>query len=77
MKLGILGTLSICALLVGQVTFADTVKIGFDGKWEYENLFSPESDLGIVSIEISDGKSMALRNIDVITANIINIRTRV
>ena len=53
----------------------DTVKIGFDGKWEYENLFSPESDLGIVSIEISDGKSMALRNIDVITANIINIRT--
>ena len=29
MKLGILGTLSICALLVGQVTLAETVKIGF------------------------------------------------
>ena len=29
MKLGILGTLSIGALLVGQVTFAETVKIGF------------------------------------------------
>jgi len=28
MKLGILGTLSICALLVGQVTLAETVKIG-------------------------------------------------
>ena len=29
MKLGILGTLSIGALLVGQVTLAETVKIGF------------------------------------------------
>ena len=29
MKLGILGTLSIGAMLVGQVTFAETVKIGF------------------------------------------------
>ena len=29
MKLGILSTLSICALLVGQVTLAETVKIGF------------------------------------------------
>ena len=53
----------------------DTVTVGFDGKWKYDNLFSPELDLGTISIEISDGKSLALRNIDVITANLISITT--
>ena len=35
--------------------------------------FAPDLDLGTISIEIDDGKSKALRNIDVISAKLINI----
>ena len=34
---------------------------------------SPDLELGVVSIEIDDGKSKALRNIEVISAKLINI----
>jgi len=59
----------------GKIIDINTIQVKFNGKWEHEKLFSPELELGLVSIEISDGKSMALRNIDVISAKIINITT--
>jgi hypothetical protein len=59
----------------GKIIDINTIQVKFNGKWEHEKLFSPELNLGVVSIEISDGKSMALRNINVISAKIINITT--
>ena len=57
----------------GDILAIDTIQVGFNGKWSYESLFSPELDLGPVSIEIDDGKSTALRNIQVVSAKLINI----
>ena len=57
----------------GDILAIDTIQVKFDGKWSYDNLFAPDLDLGIVSIEIDDGKSKALRNIQVISAKLINI----
>ena len=59
----------------GNILNIDTIIVGFDGKWEYDNLFAPDLELGILSIEINDGKSTALRNIEVISAKLINITT--
>ena len=53
----------------------DTIQVGSNGKWEHDNLFSPNLDLGVVSVEINDGKSTILRNFNVISAKIINIST--
>ena len=57
----------------GNIIAIDTIQVRFDGKWTYDNLFAPDLDLGTVSIEIDDGKSKALRNIEVISAKLINI----
>ena len=57
----------------GDILAIDTIQVGFDGKWNYDNLFAPDLDLGTVSIEIDDGKSKALRNIQVISAKLINL----
>ncbi len=57
----------------GNILAIDTIQVRFDGKWTYDNLFAPDLDLGTISIEIDDGKSKALRNIDVISAKLINI----
>ena len=59
----------------GNILSIDTIQVGFDGRWSYENLFMPDMELGIVSIEIDDGKSKALRNVEVISAKLINILT--
>ena len=57
----------------GDILAIDTIQVRFDGKWTYDNLFSPNLDLGTISIEIDDGKSKVLRNIQVISAKLINI----
>ncbi|MDC0211147.1 hypothetical protein OAK30_01625 [Candidatus Nitrosopelagicus sp.] len=57
----------------GDILAIDTIQVRFDGKWTYDNLFAPDLDLGIISIEIDDGKSKALRNIEVISAKLINL----
>ena len=57
----------------GDILAIDTIQVGFDGKWNYDNLFAPDLNLGTVSIEIDDGKSKALRNIQVISAKLINL----
>ncbi|MDA1124865.1 MAG: hypothetical protein O3C04_04370 [Crenarchaeota archaeon] len=59
----------------GEILLIDTIQVRFDGKWTYDNLFAPDLELGIVSIEIDDGKNKALRNITVISAKLINITT--
>ena len=57
----------------GNILAIDTIQAGFDGKWTYDNLIAPDLDLGNISIEIDDGKSKALRNVEVISAKLINI----
>ena len=57
----------------GDILEIDTIQVRFDGKWTYDNLFAPDLELGIISIEIDDGKNKALRNIEVISAKLINI----
>tara|TARA_Y100000590_G_scaffold180838_1_gene206126 strand:+ start:798 stop:2930 length:2133 start_codon:yes stop_codon:yes gene_type:complete len=57
----------------GEIIAIDTIQVGYNGKWKYDNLISPELDLGQISVEISDGKSVALRNLEVISAKLINI----
>jgi len=57
----------------GDILAIDTIQVKFDGKWTYDNLFAPNLDLGMIAIEIDDGKTKALRNIEVISAKLINI----
>jgi len=57
----------------GEILDISTIQVGFDGKWEHENLFRPDMELGPVLIEINDGKSSVLRNIEIISAKLINI----
>jgi len=57
----------------GDILGIDTIQVRFDGKWTYDNLFAPDLELGMISIEIDDGKNKALRNIEVISAKLINI----
>ena len=59
----------------GKILSIETISVGFDGKWEYDNLFPADINIGPVSIEITDGKTIALRNIEVISAKLINIST--
>ena len=59
----------------GEIIAIDTIQVRFDGKWTYDKLFAPNLDLGIISIEIDDGKSKVLRNIEVISAKLINIKS--
>ena len=57
----------------GDILAIDTIQVRFDGRWTYDNLFAPDLELGTISIEIDDGKSKALRNVDVISAKLINL----
>ena len=59
----------------GEIIDINTIQVGFDGNWSHEKLFSRELELGLVAIEISDGKSSVLRNIEIISAKLINIFT--
>ena len=60
----------------GNIVNIDTVQVSSDGTWKFDNLFSPILDLGVVSIEINDGKSKLLRNFDLISAEVINISSK-
>ena len=57
----------------GNILAISTIEVGFNGKWNHDKLFSPSLKLGQISIEVDDGKSTALRNIEVISAKLINI----
>jgi hypothetical protein len=57
----------------GDIDHIETIQIGTDGKWNYEHLFSPDLEIGNMSIEIDDGKSRILRNFSVINPTLINV----
>ena len=59
----------------GDILNIETFSSGFDGKWTFDNLFSPELDLGKIMIEITDGKSTIARSIQVISPQLINVST--
>ena len=53
----------------------DTIISGFDGKWSYEHLVSPELDLDDMIIDVSDGKTKIDRTITVISSKLIRINS--
>lgn len=59
--------------LNGDIVSIDTIESKFDGKWTFDVLFLPDLELSTIALEISDGKTKALRNLEVISARVINI----
>ena len=57
----------------GNILNIDTVPVGSDGKWSYDNLFAPDLELGTISIEVDDGVNTLLRNFNVISSRLINV----
>ena len=57
----------------GDILNIATVNTNFDGKWLYENLFPVDLKLGLVTIEVTDGRTTVLRGFDVISSQLINI----
>ena len=57
----------------GNIIKIETIQLGSDGRWEQNHLFSPDLEIGNISIEIDDGKSTILRNFNVISPNLINV----
>ena len=57
----------------GEILDIQTIRVGSDGKWSLEQLIAPESGLGQVGIEVSDGKTKILRNFNVISSSLINV----
>ena len=53
----------------------ETIIAGFDGKWSFENLFSPELELETITIKVTDGKDTVERNIDIISSKLIRINS--
>ena len=59
----------------GEILEIDNVQIGYNGKWTHDILFPFDLELGTVMIEIDDGITKALRNVEVISATLINIES--
>ena len=59
----------------GEILEIDNVQIGYNGKWIHDILFPFDLELGTVMIEIDDGITKALRNVEVISATLINIES--
>ena len=59
----------------GKVLNINTITTGFDGKWNFDALFPIDLSLGKIMIEITDGKSTAVRSFDVISSQLINIES--
>ena len=57
----------------GSIIEIDTIQVKSDGKWTYDNLFSPDLNLGHMSIQVDDGKNQILRNIEIISSTRINL----
>ena len=58
---------------IGKILDINTINTGFDGKWNFDTLFPIDLNLGKVMIEITDGKTTAVRSFDVISSQLINI----
>jgi hypothetical protein len=59
----------------GDILNIETVQVGSNGKWTFDNLFSPDLRIGNISIEVNDGMSKILRNFNLISPNLINVFT--
>ena len=59
----------------GDILDIQTIRVNSDGRWTIEQLISPETGLGQVAIEVSDGKTKILRNLEVISPALINLYT--
>ena len=59
----------------GDIINVETIQVGFDGKWSYDFLYSPQYDLGNIAVEVTDGKNTVLRNTEVISAKLINVNS--
>jgi len=57
----------------GILLGVNTASVGSDGKWSYDFLISPDFDLKKINVEVTDGKSKIVRNMQVLSANLINI----
>ena len=57
----------------GDVLSIDTITTDFNGKWKFDKLFPTDLSLGTIMLEITDGKSTAVRNFDIISSQLINI----
>ena len=57
----------------GKTLDIHTINSGFDGKWSFENLFSIDLKLGKMTIEVTDGKTIIVRDFEVISSQLINI----
>ena len=57
----------------GTLLGVNTASVGSDGKWSYDFLISPDFGLKKINIEVTDGKSKIVRNVQVVSANLINI----
>jgi len=66
-------TLTITSKFSGEILGIDNVKVGYDGRWTYDILFPFDLELGTLMIEIDDGITKVLRNVEVISATLINI----
>ena len=68
-------TLTITSKYAGEIFGIDNVQVGYDGRWTYDILFPFDLELGTVMIEIDDGNTKVLRNVEVISATLININS--
>jgi len=59
----------------GNILKLDTIQVGYDGKWSHDVIFSSDMKLDTVLIEIDDGTTKTLRNVEVISATLINIES--
>jgi hypothetical protein len=57
----------------GKILNIHTINSGFDGKWNFEHLFSIDLKLGKMSIQVTDGKTTIMRDFEVISSQLINI----
>ena len=60
---------------LGKILAINTITTGFDGKWEFNKIFPNDLNLGKILLEITDGKSTAVRTFDVISSQLINIES--
>jgi len=68
-------TLTITTKYAGEILGIYNVKVGYDGRWIHDILFPLDLELGTVMIEIDDGITKTLRNIEIISATLINIES--
>ena len=68
-------TLTITSKYAGEILGIGNVQVGYDGRWTHDILFPLDLELGTVMIEIDDGITKTLRNIEVISATLINIES--